>query len=270
MSSQIKRRGLLAGVASLLAGAIVLAQDKPKDYPVAQGAAEVFNPIEGRGVIVSSRPDGSRAAKGDIVCELDSTTLKELLAAQDLVVQSAQADVHGARIAREVAMLSVKEYKEGGFVQEMAAANREVKLAESELSRVEDRLEWSRRMYEKGYVSLAEKVTEELNLKKDVFALERAQSKLNILLSFTKEKTIKSLTGSVETARARELARQAVLERERSVQRKLIDQIKNCALIAPVGGRIDYATRIAQGSVVHDGQLLFRIIPEGTADAKAK
>jgi len=270
MSSNVKRLGLLAGSATLLAGAIALAQDRAASEPAGQGRAAVFNPVEGRVVVVSSRPDGSGVAKGDIVCELDPTELKDRLATQDLGVRGAEADVHGTRIAREVAALAVTEYKEGLFAQEMAAVRGEIKLAESDLARSEDRLEWTTRMFQKGYSSMAEKVTEELTLKKARFALEQAQSKMNVLLNYTKDKTIKALTGLVETARARELAKQASLERERSVQRRLIDQIKRCAIAAPVAGRIEYAAPIGAGAVVHDGQLLFRIVPEGAADTKAK
>jgi HlyD family secretion protein len=268
MSSNVKRLGLLGGLATLLAGAIVLAQDRAAGEPAGQGRADVFNPVEGRVVVVSSRPDGARVAEGDIVCELDSTELKE--ATQDLVVRGAEADVHGTRIAREVAALAVTEYKEGLFAQEMATVQGEIKVAESDLSRAEDRLDWATRMFAKGYSSKAEQVTEVLTMKKTRFALEQAESKLSVLLNYTKDKTIKALTGSVETARACELAKQAALERERSVQRKLIDQIKRCSVAAPVGGRIEYSSPIGAGAVVHDGQLLFRVVPDGATGDKAK
>jgi multidrug resistance efflux pump len=269
MSINLKRLGLLAGLPTLLAGAIVLAQDRPASEPSGQGRADVFNPIEGRVVVLTSRSDGAHVAKGDIVCELDSQDLKERLATQELIVRGAEAGVHGTRIAREVAALAVTEYKEGIFVQERAAVAGEIKLAESNLARAEDRLDWMTRMYEKGYVSKAEEVSEVLALKKARFALEQTESKLKVLLDYTKTKTIMSLTGSVETARACELAKQAALERERSVQRKLTDQIKRCAVAASTGGRIEYASPIGPGAVVRDGQLLFRVVPEGALGTKA-
>jgi HlyD family secretion protein len=270
MISNVKRLGLLVGLPTLLAGAIVLAQDRPPGETVSQGIVNVFNPIEGRMVVVTSRPEGARVAKGEIVCELDSSELKSRLATQELIVQGAEADVHGARIAREVAALAVTEYKEGLFVQEHAAAEGDVKLAESNLSRAEDRLDWTTRMYEKGYSTKAEAVSEDLALKKARFALEQAQSKLMVLLNYTRSKMIQALTGSVETARARELAKKAVLERERAVQRRLTDQIKRCVMAAPTVGRIDYASPIGAGAVLHDGQLIFRVVPDGATGFKAR
>jgi HlyD family secretion protein len=270
MSSNLKRLGLLVGLPTLLAGAIVLAQDRPASQPAGQSRVDVFNPVETRVVVVTSRPDGARVAKGDIVCELDSTELKDRLATQEIVVRGAEADVHGARIAREVVLLTLTKYTEGTFIQEHASVMGEIKLAESNLARAEDRLDWTRRMYEKGYTSKAELVAEELILMKARFALEQAQSKLKVLLDYTKATRIKALTGSVETARGRELAKQAALERERSAQRKLMDQIKHCAIAAPTGGRIEYASPIGAGAVVHDGQFLFRIVPDGATGTKTK
>jgi len=270
MSSNLLRLGLVAGIATLLAGAIALAQERKGGEPGGGGRVDVFNSVEGRVVVVTSRPDGARVEKGDIVCELDPSELRDRLATQDIVVRGAEADVHGARIAREVAVLAVIEYQEGTFIQEFAATEGEIKLTESELARAEDRLDWTRRMFDKGYTSLAEKVTDELTLKKNRFALEQAQTKKKVLVDYSKTKTIKALTGAVETARARELAKQAGLERARSAQKRLIDQIHRCQVAAPAGGRIEYATPIGAGAVVHDGQLLFRVVADGTAGAKAK
>ena len=73
------------------------------------------------------------------------------------------------------------EYEEGIFKQEMATVEGEIKLAESELSRAVDRVDWAQRMFVKGYVSMAQKVSEDLALKKARFALEQAQSKKKVL-----------------------------------------------------------------------------------------
>jgi HlyD family secretion protein len=191
------------------------------------------------------------------------------LAAEEIVVCGPEADVHATRIAREVAVMAVNEYKEGTFRQEFAVTESGIKLAEAELSRAKDNLDWVRGIFEKGYTTMAEKVTAELVLKHARFALELGQTKKKILIDYSKARTIKALTGDVEAARARELAKLAALERERSAQKRLTDQIGRCKVTAPAGGRIKYATPIGPGAVVHDGQVLFRIVTIPTADAKA-
>jgi HlyD family secretion protein len=270
MSSNLIRLGLLAVFATALAGALALAQDRKPVEPAQPGGVAVFNSVEGRLVVINCRPDGARVEKGDIVCELDPSDPRDRLATQEIVVRGAEADVHGARIAREVAVMTVIEYKEGTFVQQLATIEGGIKLAETRLARAEDHLDWSRRMFEKGYVSMHEKVADELALKQARFALEQAQSKKKVLVDYSKAKTITALTGAVETARARELARQAALERERSAQKRLTEQIGRCKVTAPTGGRIEYAAPIGAGAVVRDGQLLFRVVLDGAASNRAK
>ena len=81
-------------------------------------------------------------------------------------------------------------------------------------------------MFVKGYISLAEKVSGDLALKHARFALEQSQSQKKVLVDFTRERTTKALTGAIELARARELAAQGVLERERALQKKLASQVE--------------------------------------------
>jgi HlyD family secretion protein len=272
MSSKLMRLGALVGSAALLAGAIAWAQDRNGGRAAGRGSADifVFNPVEGRITVLSSQPDGARVEKGVVVCELDATDLQDRLISQRITIASAEADVQNARLAREVAEIAVVEYKEGIFLQEHVTVAGEIKLAESDLIRAEETLEWSRRMFEKGYQSLAAKIADELRFKKAQFALEQAQSKRKVLVDYTKGKTIKELTGAVETARARELAKQAALEQERSAVKRLGIQIQHCKVVAPVGGRVHYGAPMGAGAVLHDGQAIFRIEPDGEPGAPAK
>ena len=140
-----------------------------------------------------------------------------------------------------MAEIAVIEYEEGIFKQDLATVEGEIKLAESDLSRSEDRLDWAQRMYDKGYVSMAAKVSEELTLKKARFALEQAQSKKKVLVDYTKDKTIKELKSEVEKARSDELAKKATCELEMTKEKKLERQIAACNIMAPADGLVVYA-----------------------------
>jgi multidrug resistance efflux pump len=272
MVSNRMRIGILVSCTALVAFSIAAAQDRKAGEAGGQGhgGVAVFNSVEGRTTVLSIRPEGSRVEKGEIVCELDPTELRDRLAGAELAVQAALADVQGARLAREVALLALTEYEQGRFVHDKIAAEGEIKLAESNLARQEDVVEWTRRMFDKGYVSMAEKVSEEHALRMAVFDMERAHSKLKLLLVHTKGKTIKALTGQVETARARELAKQAALERAQAARKRLDGQIHRCKVASPTRGQVEYAGPIGIGAVVHDGQVLVRIVPDGTAAPASK
>ena len=166
--------------------------------------------------------------------------------------------------------MALREYQDGTFAQQIATTEGQIKLAESQLSRALDRVDWTQRMFIKGYSSLAEKVTEDLALKHARFALEETQSQKKVLVDYSRARATKALTGAIESARARELSAQAVLERERSLQKKLADQIARCKVKAPAAGRVEYMAPFGVGAVVRDGQLIFRIATETAAKAKAE
>ncbi len=270
MSTNMIRLGRLVALAIALAGTLAVAQER--NPPELAGAAKVavWSAVEGRMVVVSAKPGRSRVEKGDTVCEFDSAELRDRLTSQELAVGGAQSEVHGTRIAREVAVMALAEYKEGVFKQQFASIEGQIKLVESKLAQAEDHVDWSRRMFVKGYISLAEKVAAELTLKQARFALEDAQSQKMLLVDYSKAKNIKALTGAIESARSRELAAQAVLERERSVQKRLAAQIDRCSVKAPAAGRVEYTAPIGAGAVIHDGQLIFHVVTDAAAKVKSE
>ena len=143
------------------------------------------------------------------------------LTAQEIKIQGAEATYQNSKLTREISEIAVKEYEEGIYLQDKATCQGEIKLAESDLARAADRVDWANRMYEKGYVSKAQKVSEELNYQKAKFSLEQAQNKLNVLENYTKGKTIKELRSEVEKALSDELAKKQTYQLEKDKEAKL-------------------------------------------------
>ncbi len=209
-------------------------------------------------------------SKGQLVCELDSAALKDQLTNQVIATRGADAAYQNARLTREVAEIAVTEYVEGVFKQDLETAKGEIALAESDLARAEDRVEWSNRMFEKGYVSKAQKIADALALQRAKFALEQAQSKRSVLEEYTKKKTTKELESEVEKTRADELAKEQTWSLEKSKQAKLEKQIVNCKLYAPGDGLVVYANdpnrfggssqpQIEEGATVRERQKIFSL-----------
>ena len=162
------------------------------------------------------------------------------------------------------------EYEEGIFKQDLATVMGEIKLAESDVSRADDRVEWSQRMYKKGYVSLATRNSELLALQKARFALEQAQTKKKVLEDFTRGKTVKELKSEVEKARSDELAKKATWTLEVTKEKKLERQIAACKLTAPSDGLVVYANdptrsfmsgtpQVEEGAEVRERQKIFSL-----------
>ena len=231
---------------------------------------DVYCQVEGQTTIISIIPEGKRVKKGDLVCELDSATLKDTLTNQVIATKGADASYLNAKLTREVAEIAVIEYVDGIFKQEHETAKGEIALASSDRKRAEDRLIWSNNMFDKGYVSKGQNISEKLSLERAIFAFEQAQTKKNVLEQFTKDKTIKELKSEVEKARSDELAKQATWDLEKTKEAKLRRQIVNCKLYAPSDGLVVYANdpnrfggsnapQVEEGATVRERQKIFSL-----------
>jgi RNA polymerase sigma factor (sigma-70 family) len=154
-----------------------------------------------------------------------SGTQRSRLLAQQLATRKARALADIAKANRELAEVALQEYEEITYPRDMNSSDAEIMRAESERKRVQDRLDWARRMHDKGYVSKEQKVSEELSFEKAKFALEQAQSKLHVLVHYSKGKTVKELRSELEKARSDAVARLATWEREKIKELELARQL---------------------------------------------
>ena len=208
---------------------------------------DVLCEVEGQTTIIKILPEGTRVKEGDVVAELDSAALRDLLVSQRITTLQADASFKQAKLVREVAEYAVKEYIEGIYLQEKATDKGQIKLAESDRERAIDRLQWSTLMFAKGYVSKATNIADQLTKQQADFDLEQAQMQLKVLEDYTKEKQIKSLSSDVEKAKADELSKQASLTLEQTKEKKLERQIEKCTLKAPGDGIVVYANEPGRG-----------------------
>ncbi len=226
--------------------------------------------VEGSTTIIFILPEGTKVTKGQKVCELDSATLKDNLKNQTITKTGAEASFQQAKLTREVAEVAVIEYEKGTYKQEFETIQGDIAMAQAELKRAEDRFEWTSKMRDKGYVSEAQKTSDKFNLDKAKFTLEQAQTRMEVLLKYTKGKTLKELGAEVEKAKSDELAKKATLQLEQDKEAKLVKQIEHCILNAPGDGLVVYANepgrfggqnqvQIEEGAAVRERQKIFSL-----------
>jgi hypothetical protein len=145
---------------------------------------------------------------------------------QEITVKGAEARYQNAKLTREVAEIAVIEYEEGILVRDMQTALGEIKLAEADLVRARELVEWAQRMLEEEKIPKAQAIAADLGLKKAQVGLELAQTKKTVLEKYTKGKTIKDLMREVEKAESDELAGKATWELEKSKLAKLNFEIR--------------------------------------------
>jgi hypothetical protein len=180
--------------------------------------------------------DQMAALASSLLSRADSPDqLRTQLLPQEITIKTAEAKYEDAKLSRELAELAISEYQEGIFVQDRAAAEGEVKLAQSDLERARQGIEEAKERLARirqasrgsaGDLSLEYMYTDrlaaaQLQEQRARFAIESAEGKLKLLLDHTKPKRLKELRAAVERARSDELARHAQWELEKSKLQQL-------------------------------------------------
>lgn len=217
----------------------------------------------GASTLIEVVPDGSIVKAGDVLARLDSSAYEDLLRQQKITVERARADHRQAELDLEVSTLAITEYERGVMTETMQNHKRLIALAESDLTRSKDRLDWTLRMSEKGYASKSQVVGERQNYERAVIALERATGARELFERYSAPRRVYELK-RVKVARESTL-RHRKNQLRLSLERleKLETQIDRCTIKAPHGGFVIYANDprrnivIETGISVHQKQALF-------------
>lgn len=240
----------------------------------------IINTLEGVTTILSVVEEGTEVAKGAPLIELDASSLQDQLVERQIGVQSAQAnfvqarenlevvksqsqsDVESARLAYQFAQSDLEKYRLGDFPNQKKEQLAQIAVAEEELRRAEEKLAWSKVLFEEKFLSQTELQADELAAQKARFDRELSQSKLELLLKFTHVRELTELEAQVEKTRM-ELARnkrkaaatqvqaeadlsakKALLERETAKLNKVQQAIAQTVIVAPQDGVVVYASSL--------------------------
>jgi HlyD family secretion protein len=243
----------------------------------------IKNEVEGRTTIISLVAEGARVKKGDLLVELDASTMDDDKIEQEIRTMNAEAayvnaeqtlavvknqaisDVNVAELTLEFAIQDLDQYKVGQFPNDETAAVNQIEIAKERLTRDEETLKWSERLYEEKYISQTELQADQLTRSQARNNLELAENELELLRDFTYKRQIKQLESDVEQAemalfRAKAKAKADVVQaeaefkaneqeylREQTKLSKLLDQISKATLYAPSDGMVIYATTAKRG-----------------------
>jgi HlyD family secretion protein len=236
------------------------------------------NEVEGRTTIVSLVPDGSMVKKGDLLVELDASTLKDRIIDQDIQVQRAEAsyigaqetlavtenqaksDIDVARLTLKFARQDLQQYVDGLYPKDVNELTARIRLSEEDLKRAEDVNDWSKKLYEEKYLSETEYLSDKLAVQRRTLDRDVANSDLDLLTNFTYHRQIEQLTSDVNQAdmaldrterkasadvvqakadlRAKELEN----NRQQEKMKKTEDQLSKTTIYAPQDGMVVYAT----------------------------
>jgi RND family efflux transporter MFP subunit len=258
--------------------------------------SSAYSEIEGQTTILLLMPEGKRVKKGDLVAELDSSSLRDNLTNQEITLTRAGADHAKAQKTRQIAELSIQEYLDGSFKQRQAELEAEIFIAKARQNRLLEGIKRTRVALDRlksisenkpetdsasilATLDLEERIAEsELEIERAKLDTEQAGRKLDLFLKTTHTKTIAQLEVGLEQAKSDELAKRASYELERTKFEKLRRQIVKCKLLAWEDGMIVYANdakqpgqpMIEEGATVRERQAIFSIFNPGRMQVVAK
>jgi HlyD family secretion protein len=207
----------------------------------------------GASTILSLLPDGSTVGAGDVLCEMDASDYKELARRQEIVVEQARADHMQASLALEVAKIAVAAYREGEQSQVETDYKGRIALAQADLAREGDRVEWVSRMLEKGYASRAQLQSEKQTEERLRFGLQQSKLALENYTRFTAPKELLALRSQVIGAESTLGFQTVRLKREEDRLAHYRSLIDRCIVRAPHGGYLVHANRPGREPRVYEG-----------------
>jgi len=250
---------------------------KPKERLI------IKNELEGRTSIISLIAEGVKVKKGDLLVELDASTLADAKIDQEIMVQNAEAafidanetlavsenqaqsDIDVAILTLKFAEQDLEQYKKGQYPKDVKTANNEITLREEELTRAKETLDWSQKLFAEKYLSNTDLQADKLAVTRSKNALELAKEELRLLDEYTRQRNIDQFESDFYQAkmaleRTKRQARAVVvqakadlkakeLEYTRQVTKleKIKDQLVKATVLSPADGTVIYATSARRG-----------------------
>jgi multidrug efflux pump subunit AcrA (membrane-fusion protein) len=217
--------------------------------------------------IISVIPEGTVVKKGDILVELDSSTLRENVTKQRIAVLASQSTLAQSEADLKTAELTLQEYLKGKFEEEKKTIENEIFSAEESVRTQEDNLSFYKRLLERGYVTDSKVAADIIELDKAINAKDIAKLKLDVLNNYTKEKNVVQYEASIASKQAKVESDKQSLSLDEERLKHLENQLTLCRILAPQDGQVVYYMPrwggdddlIKEGKKVFERQILLRL-----------
>lgn len=233
--------------------------------------------LEGRSTVLWLIDEGTVVEEGELLCELDTSELQDRRVQQEIKVQNAEAtlvkaeqnyaiqvsqnesDIALAQQQLDFAVIDLEKYVEGDMPQEKQKREEDIVIADEELTRADQDLQWSERLAEQGFLEQSQLDADRLSKTRAEITLAQAKRARELFEQYEIPRRMTELEAAVEEkkrelervklqAKARladyeadKLSAEATANLERSDLEKIESQIGAGKLVAPVGGMVVYA-----------------------------
>ena len=236
--------------------------------------------VEGQTQILSIVEEGKNVKKGELLIELDASSLVDLRVDQEIRVQNAEAsyisareqlevaknqaasDVDKAKLTLQFAEEDLKNFVDGEFPKQLKEAEARITLAKGAAARAEEQLAGSEKLAKEDFITPIELEADRQDLVKAKLDLELAEDQKRLLTDFTYKRTMAQLESDVRQAgmaleRTERKAAADVVQSEADLKAKeseylrqkdkldkIVTQIEKTKIYAPADGLVVYATSV--------------------------
>lgn len=265
--------------------------------------------IEGQTTILYLIEEGKHVQPGELLVELDATKLVEQRVQQEISLRNAEAayvksaqqleiqrsqndsDISAAERQLDFAERDLAKYLNGDWPQQRKSAEEKILLAQEELKRAQEKVSWSEKLEERGFLTRTELDADRLSATRSEILVEQARRDLDLLEQYDYPRQLKAYEADVEEFK-RELVRvrlqaearrvdadaatstsKAKYELEQERLGKLLSQVEKARIKAPVAGMVVYSQQdggrwgggdpIAEGTAVRERQEIINIPASG-------
>lgn len=244
-----------------------------------QGNAVLSSAVEGTTTIISIVPEGTIVEKDQVVCELDSSALREKAKQQEITVTQAdsamaqaneklqitktqnESDIAAAQLKLDLALLDLEKYRDGEFKQQQKEMKGNEAIASEELVRAKENYDFTKTQVKKGYRTQNEMEANRIAWEQAKLKLQGATEKLHLLEEYDYKRKIteleanaKELAREVERVKLKAASAQTQAEKDYEAQKltngvehekldRLNKQIEACTMKAPQAGQVVYANQ---------------------------
>jgi multidrug resistance efflux pump len=230
--------------------------------------------------IISILPEGSKVSAGDVVCELDSSAFRDEVQAQRIRYIQAKAWVEQAISILDVNEISLREYRDGIYPQDVQLLRQYISACRTEEERARANLIWSRDAAKKGFRANSQVKADALGHQQALIALQEAEGMERRLVKYTMPRIMKARHAKIQAIKADKSSQESAFQLETVRLKRLEAMVENCTMRAPRDGIVVYANQsnswgrveaqIQEGVTVRQTQPIFSVPDPRNMRVKAR
>lgn len=163
----------------------------------------VSNELEGNNTVIWVIDEGATVKPGDLLVEFNASDLVEKRKEQEIIVGNIESAVTVTRekleitkgdceasqldseVEQTLSKMEREKYERGDYPQQRRQAESDMALADEEVQRATEKLEWSKRLAEASFLTRTDLQADQLELKRKQINFEMAKTKMSVLTNYT-------------------------------------------------------------------------------------